>query len=206
MSEHSAILIMVTQFLCPGLASCLASVPFRLLERPPAGGSRLLCGSECVQPSEYTSSRSPNVCSLLDELVMPHARLVVVRRDVAHEEMEKLYKGTTETALYILQKIQSGRVPGCDLEKPVGNSLIANFVTRVCIAFSIVRTVLDPISTDLGQKFLENFEAGRLSARLDDVATMPVREDRRRASVSHYGGFRYCCLARSSTTTPMLPG
>ena len=65
MSEHSAILIMVTQFLCPGLASCLASVPFRLLERPPAGGSRLLCGSECVQPSEYTSSRSPNVCSLL---------------------------------------------------------------------------------------------------------------------------------------------
>ncbi|CAE7695729.1 unnamed protein product, partial [Symbiodinium sp. CCMP2592] len=98
-------------------------------------------------------------------------------RDVAHEEMEQLYKATTETSFYILQRIQSGKVPGCDLDKPIPTSLISSFVSRVCIVFSIARTVLDPISTDFGHKLLENFEAGRLSARLDDLATMPVKED-----------------------------
>ncbi|CAE7197800.1 unnamed protein product [Symbiodinium sp. CCMP2592] len=120
---------------------------------------------------------SPDVCFLSDDCVMPSARLANIRRDVAHEEMEQLYKATTETALYILQKIQSGRVPGCDLDKPIANSLISSFVARVCIVFSIARTVLDPISTDFGEKLLENFEAGRLSARLDEMAAMPVRED-----------------------------
>ena len=140
-------------------------------------------------------------------LLMPHACLAHVRRDVAHEEMEKLYMGTTETALYILQKIESGRVPGCDLDRPIGNNLIATFVTRVCIAFSIVRTVLDPISTEFGEKFLDNFEAGRLSARLDDLAGMPVREDRlgRGLSFLLQLGLAIWCPARTTTTSPTLP-
>ncbi|CAE7236265.1 unnamed protein product [Symbiodinium sp. CCMP2592] len=116
---------------------------------------------------------SPDVCFLSDACVMSPARLANVRRDVAHEEMEQLYKATTETSFYILQRIQSGKVPGCDLDKPIPTSLISSFVSRVCIVFSIARTVLDPISTDFGHKLLENFEAGRLSARLDDLATMP---------------------------------
>ena len=47
----------IKQFLRPGVASRLANIAFRLLERPPPGDSRLLCGPECVQPSESSDFR-----------------------------------------------------------------------------------------------------------------------------------------------------